>query len=244
MANRKPGLGKRGNVEKNAKVFHVVQRTNMKLPLFESDKVYNYWISRLKFHCIEENVTILAAIMMTNHYHALLYAESPDNIQRVFQKLNTGLSLFVKLHIVNGSKFESYYSTTNPYKLFSSAERLFPVEGLIPLLIDTKYLFDNPKHHGCMNIGLRYQHSTFSELYSGQMEKRDFKVFADLYGGMYPRNVISLISRSSQDFWDGALEMKSRMNIQTENRLFKIDPNIPWRFEHETVQDSYQMFDI
>lgn len=241
--SRKPGLGKRGNIEHNAKVFHVVQRTILKLPLFTEKQIYDYWIFHLKFCCKEENATLLAAIMMENHYHVLLTCDNCMCIQRVFQRVNSGLSKFVFARIIKGTQYENLFSETNPFRLFSSTERLFPVEGYIPLLIDTKYLFDNPRHHNSSAIGLRYEKSTFMEWYKGEFDKRDLRLFYDLYGGLYPAQVVKLLSKPLQEYRETIEGHVARLSQNTENQLFKVNPKLQWKDSKDLVQESYQSYD-
>ena len=174
--DRKPGIGKRGNIDRNVKVFHVVQRTTMKLPLFESDKVFSYWQSHLQASAIEHNVTLLCYVLMSNHYHIVLHAENVKDIQMVFREVNTGLGQFIWTNVIKGTETERLFSEEFPYRLFSSSARLFPVEGTVPLFIDTKYLFENPKHHNSKNQGLYYPHSNFMTLYKGGFSKKELQL--------------------------------------------------------------------
>lgn len=240
---RKPGLGKRGNVERNAKVFHVVQRTTLKLPLFENKIAYDYWIFHLKSCCKEEGAILLGAILMPTHYHVLLYSDDYSNIQRTFHRLNSGFSPFIWNRIIKGTQYENLFSETNPFRLFSSTERLFPVEGYIPLLIDTKYLFDNPRHHNSSAIGLRYEKSTFMEWYKGESDKRDLRLFYDLYGGLYPAQVVKLLSKPLQEYRETIEGHVARLSQNTENQLFKVNPKLQWKDSKDLVQESYQSYD-
>lgn len=243
MTERKPGLGKRGNIERNAKVFHIVQRTILKLPFFEDRKVYDYWIFHLKRYCIEEGTILLSAVMMTNHYHVLIYAEDFRAIQRTFHRLNTGLSQFIKHNVLKGSRFSELFSEVNRYSLFSTSERMFPVEGYIPLLLDTKYLFDNPRHHNCSDIGLRYERSTFMEWYRGEFDKRDLRLFHDLYAGLYPAQVTKLLLKPLPEFREAIEGLTARLSQTTENQLFKEDPKQSWKDSKEQIMESYQSYD-
>lgn len=239
---RKPGIGKRGNIDTNAKVFHVVQRTTLKLPLLESDTVFEYWRYHLQLCCVEENVTIVCFIMMTNHIHAILYAENYKNICMALRRLNTGLSRFIYNKVIRGSGFENMFPKED-YRLFSSSPRLFPVEGTIPLLIDTRYLFDNPKHHGAASVGLYYKHSNFMTLYKGEYEKKDLRIFYDLYG-MYPGQVIKTITKPMKEFKETLEGIGLGMDKEKEKMIFMVDPDKKWRDPFESVRDDYKSFDI
>ncbi len=240
---RQPGLGKRGNIDMNAKVFHAVQRTTLRLPLLESDVVYEYRKNRLRVCCVEEGVTLLCDILMSNHSHTILYSEDPKRIVSVFRRLNTGLSSFVWKNVVKGSGFEGDFQTEEGYKLFSSSVRLFPIEGRIPLLIDTRYLFDNPKHHNCSLTGLRYEHSNFQTIANGKLEKQDFSVFYSLYE-MYPGALIKLISKPFNAFMEDLSAIQSSLNPMKEKQLFRIDPDADWQRSVEQISESYRRFDL
>jgi len=240
---RTPGLSKHGNIELNAKVFHAVQRTTLKLPLLESDEVFDYWTRHLKICCIEENVTVLCYILMANHLHMILYAENPRNIQRAIRRLNTGLSRFVWKNVVSGSEFEQQFQSIDGFKLFSSSVRMFPIEGRIPLLIDTRYLFDNPKHHECSLTGLRYPHSNFQMLANGRLEKKDFSVFVKLFE-MYPGALMKLIARPNNEFLDELKSIKANLDPKKEALIFRVNPEKEWVRPETAINDSYRSFDI
>ena len=240
---RTPGLSKRGNIEMNAKVFHAVQRTTLKLPLLESDAVFDYWTRHLKICCIEEDVTVMCYILMANHLHMILYAEDPRNIQRAIRRLNTGLSHFVWKNVVSGSEYEQQFQSIDGFKLFSSTLRMFPIEGRIPLLVDTRYLFDNPKHHECSLTGLRYPHSNFQVLANGRLEKKDFSVFVKLFE-MYPGALMRLITKPTTEFQEELKGIKANIDPEKEALIFKVDPEKEWIHSETTISDSYRSFDI
>ena len=240
---RKPGIGKRGNIETNAKVFHVVQRTILKLPLLESDKVFEYWSYHLQLCCAEENVTALCYTMMTNHIHAILCTEDYRNISSAFHRLNTGFSQFVFNHVIKDSVYEKMFPKEEGYRLFSSSPRLFPIEGTIPLLIDTRYLFDNPKHHSAATIGLYYKHSNFMMLYKGEYEKKDLRLFYDLYG-MYPGQVLKTIMKPPKEFREALEGIGLNLDRQKEKMVFMVDPDKGWKSSVDSVRDEYKSFDI
>ena len=240
---RIPGLSKRGNIDMNAKVFHAVQRTTLRLPLLESNEVYEYRRNHLRICCVEEGVTMLCDILMANHSHTILYSEDPQRILSVFRRLNTGLSSFVWKNVVKGSEFESNFQTEEGYRLFSSTVRLFPIEGRIPLLIDTRYLFDNPKHHNCSLTGLRYEHSNFQTFAVGRLEKQNFSVFYSLYE-MYPSALMKLISKPFNAFMEDLSAIQSSLNPMKEKQLFRINPELDWQRSIEQISESYRRFDI
>ena len=241
--NRKPGIGKRGNVERNAKVFHVVQRTMMKLPLLESDHVFDYWQHHFRICCIEENISILCFTVMTNHIHTILYTEEYRSIGRAFRRLNTGLSQFISNKIIKDSEYAKLFPEAEEFRLFSSSPRLFPIEGTIPLFIDTRYLFDNPKHHGASNTGLYYRHSNFMTLYKGEYERKDLRLFYDLYN-MYPGQVMKTISKGQKEFIEALTEISRNLDRHKENLVFKVNPDKDWTSSAENVRDGYKLFDI
>ncbi|MGP1508118.1 MAG: hypothetical protein ACTTJW_04480 [Sphaerochaeta sp.] len=240
--NRKPGIGKRGTIEFNAKVFHAVQRTTMKLNLLESDKVYEYRERYLKMFCLEENVSLICDVLMANHSHSIVYSENPQSVLNVFKRLNSGLGQFVFKNIVKGTDLENIFTPTFRYHLFSSSVRLFPIEGVIPLFIDTKYLFDNPRHHNCSRYGLSYTHSTFSFMQNGEYGKKELAVFYNLYG-MYPKQVMKVIMKSYQDFNDTLQTLSFSIDRKREALVFKSEPLKDWTVSSNKIIDSYKSFD-
>ena len=241
--NRKPGIGKRGNIDPNAKVFHVVQRTTMKLPLFESDKVFEYWQYHLQMCCIEENVAIICYIMMTNHIHAILYTEDYRRIGLAFKRLNTGLSQFVYSNVIKGTDFEKQFPNKKDYRLFSSAPRLFPIEGTIPLFIDTRYLFNNPKHHEAPSIGLYYKHSNFMTMYKSEYSRRDLRLFYDLYN-MYPGQVVKTIQKPVKEFKESLDGIAQNLDRQKESLVFMVNPDSEWISPDDIIRNEYKLFDV
>lgn len=241
--DRKPGISKRGNIDINAKVFHVVQRTTMKLPLFESDSVFSYWQSHLKACAIEHNVVLLCYVLMANHYHVLLYSENTENILTMFRKLNTGFCQFIKSKVIKGTETEKIFTDEFPYRLFSSAVRLFPVEGMVPLLIDTKYLFDNPKHHNSRNQGLYYPHSNFLTLYKGEFARKDLSLFFNLYG-MYPGSLMKLIVKPLPDFREIVNGIGMNADRLKQDSVFFHDPSAERSESAEKIRGKYMVFDI
>ena len=240
---RKPGLAKRGSIDKNAKVFHVVQRTTMKLPLFESDKAFNYWQTHLKALALEHNVVLLCYVLMSNHYHILLHSDNVRDIQMVFRKVNTGLGQFIWTNVIRGTETERLFSEEFPYRLFSSSARLFPVEGTVPLFIDTKYLFENPKHHNSRTQGLYYPHSNFMTLYRGEFAKKDLPLFFNLYG-MYPGQAMKLVMKPSPEFREVLKGNARTMDPVKENLVFFHDPDRSPAETPEKIRENYMKLDI
>ena len=241
--DRKPGIGKRGNIDRNVKVFHVVQRTTMKLPLFESDKVFNYWQAHLKALALEHNVVLLCYVLMSNHYHVLLYSEDIGNVQLLFRKLNTGFCQFIWTNVIKGTETERLFSEEFPYRLFSSSARLFPVEGTVPLFIDTKYLFENPKHHNSKNQGLYYPHSNFMTLYKGGFSKKDLQLFFNLFG-MYPGPAMKLVMKPATEFREVLKGTARTLDQVKENMVFFHDPDKGMAESPERIRENYMKFDI
>ncbi len=239
---RRPGLGKRGTIDHNAKVFHAVQRTTMRLPLLESDRVHEYRSRNLRRYCMEENVTILCDILMSNHSHTILYADDPSRILSVFKRLNTGLSKFVWDNVISGSEYEFQFNDYMPYRLFSSSVRLFPVAGIIPLLIDTRYLYENPRHHGSSKYGLSYAHSSFHQMANGELSKREYALFSSLYG-MGPKQVMKMITKPLQDFRDALNMVASTVDKNVEQRLFLVDSKVSQPKSISEIQNLYREFD-
>ena len=242
--DRKPGISKRGNIDRNVKVFHVVQRTTMKLPLFESDKVFNYWQAHLKALALEHNVVLLCYVLMSNHYHVLLYSEDIGNVQLLFRKLNTGFCQFIWTNVIKGTETERLFSEEFPYRLFSSSVRLFPVEGTVPLFIDTRYLFENPRHHGCRTFGLYYPHSNFAALLKGEFPKKDLQLFFSLYG-MYPGQMMKIVMKQNpQEFREILKGMTANQDVQRQCAAFMKDSASGWLNTEENIRNTYMQFDI
>ena len=159
-----------------------------------------------------------------------------------FRRLNTGLSRFIYNNVIKESDYEKIFPQDG-YRLFSSSPRLFPIEGTIPLLIDTRYLFDNPKHHGAATIGLYYKHSNFMTLYKGEYEKKDLRMFYDLYG-MYPGQVMKTIMKPLKEFREVLEGIGLNLDRHKEKLVFMSDPEKGWRDSVESVRDEYKSFDI
>ena len=111
------------------------------------------------------------------------------------------------------------------------------------MLIDTHYLFDNPKHHGAATIGLYYKHSNFMTFYKGEYEKKDLRMFYDLYG-MYPGQVMKTIMKHLKEFREVLEGIELNLDRHKEKLVFMSDPEKGLRDSVESVRDEYKSFDI
>ena len=66
---------------------HIIQRGNNRQACFFAEQDYKVYLDKLKDSAIKHNVSIHAFVLMTNHVHILMTANSTDGISQVMQNL-------------------------------------------------------------------------------------------------------------------------------------------------------------
>jgi len=70
-------------------IYHIINRGNMKMQLFDDMEDYDYFLALLEKASKREKVEIHAYCLMPNHFHLLLVPKEPNSLSRLMQWVMT-----------------------------------------------------------------------------------------------------------------------------------------------------------
>lgn len=141
--------------------YHVMNRGNNKLSIFDSTSTKNMMLRYFERAAKIEGFEILAYCIMPNHYHLLVKTEDLKILSKAMQQINLSYSrYYMKRHQYVGHVFQSRFSSCgiNTREYLSRAIR---------------YIHQNPVRGNLCNEAFDYYHSSFCE-----------------YAGRYTRNIL------------------------------------------------------
>ncbi len=129
-------------------VWHVYNRGARRLNLFYEDPDYLTFLGLLKKALDATGVSLLTYVLMSNHYHLMLWATS-DEVSRLMRWVNHSYSIYHnRKHGLTGHAFEA------PYK--SSLQK-----SLMLMMYKIAYIFLNPVDAGICDRPEEYRWTSF-----------------------------------------------------------------------------------
>ncbi len=114
-------------------VYHVINRANARVPIFQSDSDYGLFLSTLTEAWEQSGMRILAFIVMPNHWHLVLYP-----------RLETELSIFMSwLTNTHVKRWQSVHDLVGSGHLYQNSYKFFPVETDSHCLSVIRYVESN-----------------------------------------------------------------------------------------------------
>ena len=70
-------------------IYHIINRGNMKMQVFDDEEDYEYFLELLKKGMERENIELHAYTLMPNHFHLLLVPKAEGSLSRFMQWVMT-----------------------------------------------------------------------------------------------------------------------------------------------------------
>lgn len=87
----------------NSLVYHIFNRSNARISIFNSEADYRHFIKLLIDYSHNFKVSVYHWVIMSNHYHLLLEIEEPENISRLMAGLNRAYTHYYhKIYLSSG----------------------------------------------------------------------------------------------------------------------------------------------
>ncbi|MDB5284454.1 MAG: transposase [Bacteroidota bacterium] len=154
-------------------LYHVYNRSINKEVCFQSDRNYEYFLSRFAKY-IAPSVDVYAYCLMPTHFHFLLRIKdgaTNDFMEKQFKGFLSGYSLaFNKENERNGSLFQKSFKRIQ-----------VTTEQYLCLLIH--YIHHNPIHHGHTNNFFDWKYSSYNAILSDQPTMISRNEVLELFNG-------------------------------------------------------------
>ncbi len=205
-------------VDKNGHFYHAVQRAANRDNIFDIE-LARYRHNLLCRICAMHNVTIIACVVMSNHTHDLLMANSWEDISTVLRMVNTTVSHYLRKK--NPKKY------TNGRRIFEDYPYYRAIHDIVALMIAIKYIFDNAK---ALEVkGTIIPFSCFWNMSKGYLSKPYNKT---LYEKLFNLKDVELYNFLNTNEMSNvrklSIERFKHWTKQDNNNVFKRDPTLPW----------------
>lgn len=160
------------NSRQNLKSFykHVMVQGIEKQYIFGEEKYIKKYKEIIIEKLQEVPVTILAYCIMSNHSHLLIHSETPEEISKFMQKVNTTYSMYY-----NKINNRVGYVFRNRFK----SQEIFNQGQLYTCL---RYIHNNPVKANITETMQEYKHSSYNEFLSGKHQIINNKSIEILFG--------------------------------------------------------------
>ena len=160
------------NSRQNLKSFykHVMSQGIEKQYIFGDEKHIKKYKEIILDKLKESPVTILGYCIMHNHSHILIHSETPEEISKFMQKLNTTYSMYY-----NKVNNRVGYVFRNRFK----SQEIFNQGQLYTCL---RYIHNNPVKAEITKTMEEYEHSSYNEFISGKHQIINNKSIEILFG--------------------------------------------------------------
>lgn len=149
---------------------HVMVQGIEKQYIFGEDRYIKKYKEIILEKLQESPVTILAYCIMHNHSHLLIYSETPEEISKFMQKVNTAYSMYYnKINNRVGYVFRNRFRSQ---EIFSQGQ----------LYTCLKYIHNNPVKANITETMQDYKHSSYNEFLSGKHQIINDKSIEILFG--------------------------------------------------------------
>jgi putative transposase len=138
---------------------------------------FNYSISRW-------NISFIGYVIMPEHFHALLFSEKGDYVQKAIHGIRRGVSESVKEIIESKDKeFRAYcglndidpdlfYTGTcekTGFRFWKEKPRVFPIDVENEVRRKLDYIHNNPYRRGLVKSAGDWEHSSFKDYYCDRL---------------------------------------------------------------------------
>lgn len=149
---------------------HVMVQGIEKQYIFGEDRYIKKYKEIILEKLQESPVTILAYCIMHNHSHLLIYSETPEEISKFMQKVNTAYSMYYnKINNRVGYVFRNRFRSQ---EIFSQGQ----------LYTCLKYIHNNPVKANITETMQDYKHSSYNEFLSDKHQIINDKSIEILFG--------------------------------------------------------------
>lgn len=149
---------------------HVMVQGIEKQYIFGEEKYINRYKEIILDKLKESPVTILAYCIMHNHSHILIYSETPEEISKFMQKVNTAYAMYY-----NKINNRVGYVFRNRFK----SQEIFDQGQLYTCL---RYIHNNPVKANITKTMQEYKHSSYNEFLTGKHQIINDKSIEILFG--------------------------------------------------------------
>ena len=151
-------------------IYHIINRGNMKMQVFDDAKDYEYFLELLKTATKREKVEIHAYCLMPNHFHLLLVPKEEKSLSRFMQWVMTShVRYYHKKNRTSGHIWQGRYKS-------------FMVEKESYYLTLIRYIEANPYR---AKLTKRAEDWEYSSLY--ERVKRDRELLSEPYIKLYDK---------------------------------------------------------
>lgn len=199
---------------KNLKSYykHVMVQGIEKQYIFGEDRYIKKYKEIILEKLQESPVTILAYCIMHNHSHLLIYSETPEEISKFMQKVNTAYSMYYnKINNRVGYVFRNRFKSQ---EIFSQGQ----------LYTCLKYIHNNPVKANIVKAMKDYKHSSYNEYLSGKHKIINDKSIEILFGKEKDfRPMFETIHNKSIVIQEETLDVKSFVKQFEKKHKIKIE---------------------
>jgi putative transposase len=132
----------------NSLVYHVFNRSNARVPIFNVEGDYYHFIKLLKDYSNRFNLKVYRWVIMSNHYHLLFEIEEPENISKLMAGLNRAYT-----HYYHKAYFTAGF-------LWQGRFKMQPVQKERYLIACGRYIERNPVRANIVLEAQDYQYSS------------------------------------------------------------------------------------
>jgi putative transposase len=93
-------------------IYHIINRGNMRMQVFDDDEDYEYFLELLKRGLKKEDVELHTYCLMPNHFHLLLVPRREGSLSRMMQWVMTShVRYYHKKHKTSGHVWQGRYKS-------------------------------------------------------------------------------------------------------------------------------------
>ena len=135
-------------------VYHVLNRANARMTLFEDDGDYTAFERVLAQACTRESMRLLAYCVMPNHWHLVVWPRHDGDLSRFMNWLT----------LTHTQRWHQYRHTVGEGHVYQGRFKSFPVETNEYLLMVCRYVERNPVRTGLAERAEQWRWSSAGSL--------------------------------------------------------------------------------
>lgn len=155
-------MGRPRRVSTGGIVYHVLNRSNHRLPLFEHDGDFSDFEAILEQVCADSPMRVLAYCVMPNHWHMMLWPHQDGELSRFVARLTT----------IHTHRRQSYLRSIGDGHLYRGRFRSFPVQDDRHFLTVCRYVEQNPLRAKLVHRAEKWQWCSLWRRESGDARRR------------------------------------------------------------------------
>ena len=175
-------MARTARVLENKGYLHVITRGNAQQIIFEDDQDYGYYLKLIREYASENNITICAYCLMTNHVHLLIHYED-KNVATFMHKVGISYSnYFNKKYDRTGHVFQGRYKS----EIIDNEQYFLTVN---------RYILQNPVKAGLSkNVDYKWNSYDISAIQNSFV---DTSLLIDILGGY--DNYVRFMGKENDD---------------------------------------------